>query len=394
MTARLPRGIWMLGFVSLFMDISSEMIHAILPLLVVGTLGASAVLLGLLEGIAEATAQISKLFSGVLSNRWGSRKGLALLGYGMAAAVKPLFPLASSVTAVFAARFADRIGKGIRGAPRDALVADIAPPELRGAAFGLRQSLDTVGAFAGPLIAVALMSWWLFDLRAVMWVACIPAVIAVAILAFGVEEPPRRVEGQRKPAFDFATASSLGPGFWQVTAIGAAMMMARFSEAFLVLKASESGLSTAYVPLVMVVMSLVYSLASYPAGILSDRIGRRGLLAAGLLVLIAADLVLAFSGSVSMMLVGVALWGLHMGLTQGGLSTMVADEAPQSLRGTAFGVFNLASGLALLLGSVIAGLLWDGHGPAATFLAGCGFAAVTLLGLAWVKPRQPEHGQA
>lgn len=394
MTARLPRGIWMLGLVSLFMDVSSEMIHAILPLFVVGTLGASAALLGLLEGIAEATAQISKLFSGVLSDRWGSRKGLALLGYGMAAAVKPLFPLASSVTAVFAARFADRVGKGIRGAPRDALVADIAPPELRGAAFGLRQSLDTVGAFAGPLIAVLLMSLWMFDLRAVMWVACVPALVAVALLAFGVEEPPHREAGERKPGFNLRTAASLGAEFWQVAALGSLMMLARFSEAFLVLKASESGLSTAYVPLVMVVMSLVYSLASYPAGILSDRIGRRGLLAAGLVVLVAADLVLAFSGSVSMMLIGVALWGLHMGLTQGGLSTMVADTAPPALRGTAFGMFNLATGLALLAGSVLAGLLWDQYGSAATFLAGGLFAIATLAGLARVKPRQPEHGEA
>ena len=390
----LPRGIWMLGFVSLFMDVSSEMIHAILPLFVVGTLGASAALLGLLEGLAEAAAQISKLFSGVLSDRWGSRKGLALLGYGMAAVVKPLFPLASSVTAVFIARFADRIGKGIRGAPRDALVADIAPPELRGAAFGLRQSLDTVGAFLGPLIAVALMSLLMFDLRTVMWVACVPAVLAVAVLFFGVEEPQHHHAAGRKPGLDLRTVSSLGHSFWAVAALGASMMMARFSEAFLVLKASESGLSTAYVPLVMVVMSLVYSLASYPAGALSDRVGRRGLLAAGLLVLIAADLVLAFGVSIASMLAGVALWGLHMGLTQGLLSTMVADTAPAHLRGTAFGLFNLMSGLALLLGSVLAGVLWDEAGSAATFLGGGFFALVTLAGLAWVKPRQPGHAEA
>ena len=389
----LPRGIWMLGFVSLFMDVSSEMIHAILPLFVVGTLGASAALLGLLEGIAEATAQVSKLFSGVLSDRWGSRKGLALLGYGLAAVVKPLFPLASSVESVFAARFIDRVGKGIRGAPRDALVADIAPPQLRGAAFGLRQSLDTVGAFAGPLVAIFLMSVLLFDLRAVMWVACVPALIAVALLALGVEEPPHRDPGARKPGFDLRTASSLGAPFWRVTAVGAAMMLARFSEAFLVLKASAVGLSNAWVPLVMVVMSLVYALASYPAGALSDRVGQVGLLVAGLVVLVVADLVLAFGGSVASMMIGVALWGLHMGLTQGGLSTLVADTAPTPLRGTAFGMFNLASGLALLVGSVIAGLLWDAHGPAATFLAGAGFAVVTLLGLLWVMPRQPEHEQ-
>jgi MFS family permease len=389
----MPRGVWMLGFVSLFMDVSSEMIHAILPLFVVGTLGASAMLLGVLEGIAEATAQISKLFSGVLSDRWRNRKNLALLGYGMAAVVKPLFPLAESVTAVFAARLADRVGKGIRGAPRDALVADIAPPELRGAAFGLRQSLDTVGAFAGPLIAIGLMAGLMMDLRAVMWVACLPALICVAILAFGVEEPPHHGPVERKPGFDLATASSLGPAFWQVTGLGALMMMARFSEAFLVLKAAASGLSMAYVPLVMVVMSLVYSLASFPAGILSDRIGRRRLLFAGLIVLIAADLTLAYGTSVPATLIGVSLWGLHMGLTQGGLSTMVADTSPVELRGTAFGMFNLVSGLALLAGSVLAGLLWDLAGPPATFLTGGGFAVLTLMGLAWVKPRQPDHAQ-
>lgn len=389
----LPRGIWMLGFVSLFMDVSSEMIHAILPLFVVGTLGASAALLGLLEGLAEATAQVAKLFSGVLSDRWGSRKGLALLGYGLAAVVKPLFPLATSVESVFAARFIDRVGKGIRGAPRDALVADIAPPALRGAAFGLRQSLDTVGAFAGPLIAIVLMSAFLFDLRSVMWVACIPALIAVAFLAFGVAEPPQRSHAEKKPGFDLRTAAALGPAFWQVTAVGAAMMLARFSEAFLVLKAADAGLSIAWAPLVMVVMSLVYSLSSYPAGALSDRVGRRGLLMAGLLVLVLADLVLAFGGSITSMMIGVALWGLHMGLTQGGLSTLVADTAPKPLRGTAFGVFNLASGLALLVGSVVAGLLWDVSGPSATFLAGAMFAVLTLLGLLWVKPGQPQHEQ-
>ncbi|MCA3560394.1 MAG: MFS transporter [Aestuariivirga sp.] len=387
----LPRGIWMLGFVSLFMDVSSEMIHAILPLFVVGTLGASAALLGLLEGIAEATAQVSKLFSGVLSDRWGSRKGLALLGYGLAAVVKPLFPLAGSVEQVFGARFIDRVGKGIRGAPRDALVADIAPPQLRGAAFGLRQSLDTVGAFAGPLIAILLMSVLMFDLRSVMWVACIPAFIAVAFLAFGVEEAPHCEQGEKKPGFNLRTASSLGRAFWEVTAVGAVMMLARFSEAFLVLKASDTGLSNAWAPLVMVVMSVVYSLSSYPAGVLSDRVGRAGLLVAGLLVLVAADLVLAFAHSITSMMIGVALWGLHMGLTQGGFSAMVADTAPKALRGTAFGMFNLASGLALLSGSVLAGLLWDGYGPAATFLAGGGFAILTLLGLLWVKPRQPQH---
>ena len=394
MMQKIPRGVWMLGLVSLFMDVSSEMIHAVLPLFVVGTLGASAALLGLIEGIAEATAMISKLFSGLLSDRWRSRKLLALAGYGLATIVKPLFPLAASVDAVFVARFADRIGKGIRGAPRDAMVADMTDPALRGAAFGLRQSLDTVGAFAGPLIAIGLMALLMMDLRMVMWVACLPALIAVVILALGVAEPPHMGARTRKPGFDAATVKDLGSRFWAVAALGGVMMLARFSEAFLVLKASDAGLTTAFVPLVMVVMSAVYSLSSYPAGMVSDRFGRRGLLFSGLAVLIAADLVLALGGSIATALVGVGLWGLHMGLTQGVLSSLVADTAPVHLRGTAFGMFNLVSGAALLAASLVAGLLWDTYGPAVTFLAGAGFAVISIIGLAGMKPGQPHHGQA
>jgi MFS family permease len=377
----------------MFMDISSELIHSLLPVFMTTVLGVSMVTIGIVEGVAEATAAITKVFSGALSDYLGKRKFLMVLGYALAAFTKPIFPLATSIGWVFGARFVDRVGKGIRGAPRDALVADIAPPELRGAAFGLRQSLDTVGAFAGPLIAIVLMSVFLFDLRSVMWVACIPALIAVGFLALGVEDAPHREQGEKKPGFDLSTAWSLGRAFWEVTAVGAVMMLARFSEAFLVLKASATGLSNAWVPLVMVVMSVVYSLSSYPAGALSDRVGRVGLLAAGLVVLVIADLVLALGGTIASMMIGVALWGLHMGLTQGGLSTMVADTAPQALRGTAFGVFNLASGLALLVGSVFAGVLWDIYGPPATFLAGGAFAIITLLGLLWVKPRQPQHEQ-
>ena len=387
----IPRGVWVLGFVSLFMDVSSEMIHAVLPLFVVGTLGASAAVLGLIEGLAEASAQISKLFSGVLSDRWRNRKALALAGYGMAAVVKPLFPLASTVYEVFFARFADRIGKGIRGAPRDAMVADMTPPDLRGAAFGLRQSLDTVGAFAGPLIAIIAMALYAENLRFVLWIACIPALIAVAILAVGVREPEHVAEVKRKASFSLATAKLLGRGFWITAGFGAAVMLARFSEAFLILKGSAAGLSTAYVPLVMVVMSGVYTFSSYPAGVLSDAYGRRGLLVAGLVVLIAADLVLGLTTGITSMLIGVALWGLHMGLTQGILATLVADTAPADLRGTSFGVFNLVSGLALLLSSLIAGLLWDAGGALMTFLAGAGFAGLALLGSAWIAPGQNNH---
>ena len=377
---KIPRGVWVWGFVSMFMDISSEMIHGVLPLFVVGTLGASATLLGLIEGVAEGTAQISKLFSGVLSDRWRNRKNLALFGYGLAAAVKPLFPLATSLEAVFFARFADRIGKGIRGAPRDAMVADFTPIAKRGAAFGLRQSLDTIGAFVGPLIAVALIGLWAFDLRTVLWVACVPALIAVGILAFGIQEPEHKAnDNHRKAGFNLSTAKNLGRRFWVVALLGAAVMLARFSEAFLVLRASDAKMAMAYVPLVMVVMSVVYSLSSFPAGVLSDRWGRKGLFAAGLIALIGADLVLAWAPTPFYVMVGVAIWGLHMGLTQGILSTLVADSAPVDLRGSAYGVFALVSGVAALLASVLAGVIWDRAGQAPVFYVGAAFAVFALV---------------
>ena len=386
----IPRGVWMLGLVSLFMDLSSEMIHALLPLFVTGTLGASAAMLGLLEGFAEATAQIMKLFSGYFSDRWRNRKYLTLLGYGMAAVVKPLFPVAHSVTAVFVARFLDRVGKGIRGAPRDAMIADMTPKDQLGAAFGLRQSLDTVGAFAAPLIAMGVMLFYAADIRLVFWIACVPALVAVAILALGVKEPEPAAEAMRKPTFSFATAKHLGRGFWIATAFAAVMMLARFSEAFLVLKASAVGLSIAYVPLVMVVMSGVYTLSSYPAGVMSDAYGRRGLLAAGLAVLVLADLVLGFTSGVAAMMLGVALWGLHMGLTQGMLSAIVADAAPKDLRGTAFGAFNLVSGVAMLFSSFAAGEIWDHAGPSATFMTGAALAVVALAGALFAKFGGPQ----
>jgi MFS family permease len=387
---KIPRGVWMLGFVSMFMDISSEMIHGVLPLFVVGTLGMSATMLGVMEGVAEATAHIGKLFSGVLSDRWRNRKNLALFGYGLAAIVKPLFPLATSFGAVFFARFADRVGKGIRGAPRDALVADMTSIETRGAAFGLRQSLDTIGAFVGPLIAVVLIGVWSFDLRVVLWVACVPAVIAVLILALGIQEPERANDNARKAGFNLATAKGLGKPFWLVAVLGLAVMLARFSEAFLVLRAADAKMTTAFVPLVMVVMSVVYALSSYPAGVLSDRWGRKGLFAAGLLCLIGADFVLALAPTPLFVMVGVAIWGLHMGLTQGILSTLVADTAPPDLRGTAYGVFALVSGIAALLASGVAGVVWDRFGQAPVFYMGAGFAVVALIILA-VQPNSSHQ---
>lgn len=383
---QIPAGVWVLGFVSTLMDVSSEMIHSLLPLFLVTTLGASALAVGLIEGVAEATALIVKIFSGVCSDYLGRRKGLAVFGYALGALSKPLFAMASSTGVVLAARFIDRVGKGIRGAPRDALVADIAPPHLRGAAFGLRQSLDTVGAFLGPLVAVGLMLLWGNNFRAVFWVAVIPGLLAVALLLVGVKEPKRRQESKRTNPIRRENLKRLGAPYWWVVGVGAVFTLARFSEAFLVLRAQQGGIPLALVPLVMVAMNLVYAVSAYPFGRLSDRMSHTRLLALGLLVLIAADLVLALGSHWSIVLSGVALWGMHMGMTQGLLATMIAHAAPVDLRGTAYGFFNLVSGIAMLFASVLAGLLWDRLGASFTFYAGAAFCLLALCGLAWVKP--------
>ena len=382
-TPRLPAGIWVLGFVSLLMDISSEMIHALLPLFMVGTLGMGVALVGLLEGLAEATALILKVFSGVISDWFGRRKPLAVLGYGLGAATKPLFALATGPGLIFTARLLDRVGKGSRGARRDALVADIAPPEQRGAAFGLRQSLDTVGAFVGPLLAVALMLLWANDFRAVFAVAVVPALLAVLLLMVGVREPARPAGAARSNPISRANLKRLPRAYWWVVGVGAVFTLARFSEAFLVLRAEQLGMALAAVPLVMVAMNVVYSLTAYPFGKLSDRVSHHGLLLAGLSVLVLADVVLAVSTHWVGLLLGVALWGVHMGMTQGLLAAMVAAQAPADLRGTAFGFFNLVSGVALLAASVLAGLLWQYLGPAWTFGAGAAFSVLAMAALAW-----------
>lgn len=380
---RIPAGVWVLGFVSMLMDISSEMIHSLLPLFMVSGLGASALLVGLIEGLAEATALVVKVFSGVLSDYLGKRKGLALFGYALGALSKPLFAWAPTLGVVLGARLIDRVGKGIRGAPRDALVTDITPEGMRGAAFGLRQSLDTVGAFLGPLLAVGLMLLWANDFRAVFWVAVIPGMLAVALLLFGVHEPAAAHPGSRRTnPISRKNLRRLGSGYWWVVGIGAVFTLARFSEAFLVLRAAEGGIPLALVPLVMVAMNLIYAASAYPFGKLADRMSHARLLGGGLVVLVAADLVLASSSHWVVVLAGVALWGVHMGMTQGLLATMVADTAPADLRGTAFGFFNLMSGLAMLLASATAGLLWDQFGAAVTFQAGAAFCCLALLGLA------------
>lgn len=377
---RVPRAVWVLGFVSLLMDVSSEMIHSLLPVFMVTSLGASAMAIGVVEGVAEATALIVRVFSGTLSDYFGKRKPLAVAGYGLGALSKPLFALALTVQWVFVARFMDRIGKGIRGAPRDALIADVTPPEIRGAAYGLRQSLDTVGAFVGPLAAVALMIAFAGDFRSVFWFAVIPGVLSVALLVFGVQEAAR-AQGVPPvpPPLRLSVVKTLPAAYWWVVIAGGVFTLARFSEAFLLLRAQQQGLPDAYAPFVFVLMNAVFAFTAYPMGRLADRLDPMRLLAAGLAVLVAADLLLAFSSTLPWTAAGVAFWGLHMGMTQGVLAAMIAGSAPAALRGTAFGVFYLVSGIAMLIASVLAGFIWDRYGAAMTFYAGAAFAVAAFF---------------
>ncbi|QET64787.1 MFS transporter [Citrobacter werkmanii] len=378
---RIPKGVWVLGGVSLLMDVSSEMIHSLLPLFMATTLGASVIIIGLIEGLAEATALIIKVFSGVLSDYLGKRKGLAMLGYGLGALSKPLFAMAGSSGMVLSARMIDRVGKGIRGAPRDALVADVTPSEIRGAAYGLRQSLDTIGAFLGPLLAVGLMLLWNNDFHTIFWIAVIPGVLSIALLWFGLSEPKTPVTDKRTNPLRRENLKKLSAAYWWVVGLGALFTLARFSEAFLVLRAYQMDIPLFAIPLVMVAMNLVYSLSAYPFGKMSDSMNHTRMLQAGLLVLIAADITLALSHHWSTLLIGVGLWGIHMGMTQGLLAAMIAHTAPAELRGTAFGMFNLISGIALLLASTGAGILWETLGAASTFYAGAVICAIVLAGM-------------
>lgn len=386
----IPRTVWALGLVSLCMDVSSEMIHALLPLYLTMTLGASVAFVGALEGVAESTAAIVKVFSGYLSDRLGRRKPLLLIGYGLGALSKPVFALAGAPSTVLAARFADRIGKGVRGAPRDALVADVTPQEIRGRAFGLRQALDTVGAFLGPLLALALMALFAGDMRIVFWFAVIPAALAVLVAYFGVEDRAAPANAPTKPLPIRAVDLARLPGaFWKLTALGVVFTLARFSEAFLVLRAHDLGLAVSLAPLALVAMNAVYALGAYPAGWWSDRAGATAPLLASLAALAAADVTLARASDVATVFAGIALWGVHMALSQGLLARLVSDAAPDALRGSAFGLFNFASGLAMLAASLLAGLLWTKAGAATTFYAGAGFAVLAAVMLAAMRFRRP-----
>ena len=380
----LPRNVWVLGFVSLFMDLSSEIYHALLPAFITMVLGLPATALGAIDGVAEATANLAKLFSGRLSDRSLKRKPWVMAGYGLAALSKPLFPLAASASAVMVARFADRIGKGIRGSPRDAIVADETPPEIRGRAFGLRQALDTAGALLAPLVAIGLMAWLASDIRAVFWIAVIPAGISFLLAWLALREPEQHLAPLKKSPF-FAGFKQLDKETKRLLQVGFLFTLARFSEGFLILKGIDIGLSEAMSPLTLAIFNLAYVALAYPAGALSDRMRPRTILMAGMAVLVGGDLILAKADSFGLLVVGTTLWGAHMALTQGIFARMIADSAPEHLRATSFGAFWFVSGIGTLVASLGAGWLWDREGASATFITSAIIAAVALAMLSLLE---------
>lgn len=386
--SRLPRSVLALGFVSLFMDASSEMVHSLLPLFLVGSLGASPFAVGLIDGLAEAVVSTTKLFSGVISDWLGRRKPLLLIGYGLAAVSKPFFPLANGALMVLSARVLDRFGKGIRGAPRDALVADITPPALRGAAYGLRQSMDTAGAFIGPALAIALMALSGGDIRYVFSWAVLPAALSVLTILFFVREPKVVVDHPiRSFPLQRAAISRLSTRFWLIVVVGSVLTMARFSDAFLLLRGQGVGLSAQWTPLVLIVMNGVYAVSAYPFGIAADRYSRFRLLALSAAILVLAEGALCIP-NLSAVLMGAGLWGLHLGVSQGLLSALIADSAPNTLRGTAFGLYNVISGGVALCASVVAGLLWTFAGPWLAYGGGALFALIGVFACLWLEKLQ------
>ena len=384
----LPRNVWVLGFVSLLMDLSSEIYHALLPAFITIVLGLPATALGAIDGVAEATANLAKLFSGRLSDRSLKRKPWVMAGYGLAALSKPLFPLAASAPALLTARFADRIGKGIRGAPRDAMIADETPPEIRGRAFGLRQALDTAGALLAPLVAIGLMAWFASNIRAVFWIAVIPAALSFQLAWLALKEPEQHLAPIKKSPF-FSGFKQLDAQTKRLLKVGFLFSLARFSEGFLILKGIDIGLSEAMSPITLAIFNLAYVALAYPAGILSDRMSPRAILMAGIAILIAGNLVLAETAGFVGLIIGTTLWGAHMALTQGIFSRMIADSAPEDVRATSFGAFWFVTGIAGLLASLGAGWLWDRQGSSATFLTSAAIAAGALAMLSLLQHEGP-----
>nr|WP_200892490.1 MFS transporter [Aliterella atlantica] len=378
----LPRQVWVLGWVSLLMDIGSKMIQSVLPLFLVSMLGASLVTVGAIEGIAEVTAAGLKVGSGLISDRGGQhRKWSAVLGYGFSALMIPLYPIATSPGWILAARMGDRMGKGIRVAPRNALVADATPEHQRGAAYGLRYTLDTIGALLGPIVATILLAVSRQNTRLVFWAAMIPAFLAVGLLIWGIQAPPFAQPSSKSKAsgLRWQSLQQLGVNYWHLVVVVCLFNLGNSSDAFLLLKAKDVGISFTAVPLVLTAIHAGSAVSAYPAGWLSDRLSRRNvfLVGLGLFALTYGGLAIARQPWQVWLLLG--LYGLYQGITQGVLLAMVAATITPMSRGTAFSFLSLVAGFSLLLASLLAGWLWQQIGSWAAFGLGSASAIAAIL---------------
>ncbi len=385
--APLPATVWILGIASLLNDVSTEIIHSVLPLYMVTALGASFIAVGLLEGTAEALASVLKVGAGGLSDLLGKRKALVVSGYALSTLVKGCYALAGDMTMVMIARLGDRVGKGIRVGPRDALVADSTSPEQRGAAYGLRQSLDTVGAVIGPGLSFVLLSLWHMDYKNIFAIAIVPGIIAVLLLLIGVREPEKRESKSDDKKLHKDLLKRLSPAYWSLVVVSFLFNLGNSSDAFILLKGKEAGLALGMVPLMLVVMNVFYAACAYPAGKLSDKLGRVAMLRVGLLFYALVYLGFAFCNTQWQVWTLMALYGVQLGLTQGTLLALVSDVTDADTRGTAFGMISLVTGLALLPASLIAGFLWQNVGSWATFGAGtvCSVVALIVFSI-WYRP--------
>ncbi len=383
----LTRNVWALGITSLLTDVSSEMIVPVLPLFITGVLHASVASLGVIEGVAESTASLLRLSSGWLSDRIGRRKPFLVLGYGISGVAKTAFALARTWPAVLALRFADRVGKGLRNPPRDALLADSVAPAWRGRAFGMHRALDTLGAGVGPLVAYALLARWPDGFRRIFLVSGVPAVMSLIVLGLFVRAPRRAAGGPlRGLHLEFRALPGAVKRFLLADGI---FQLGNSSMAFVMLRARDGGTPAAAVPLVYLLYNLVYAALSVPVGALSDRLGRRPFLVAAYLLYALAYGLLAWSGAPALVIAAMAVYGVHSALVEVSQRSLLADLVVAERRGTAYGIYHTVVGLALLPASVGAGMLWDRFGARVTF--GADAALALLAGLLFVVLLPPHR---
>lgn len=371
------------------MKISSVIVFTLSPLFMTQVLGASIFAVGILEGILEVITLLARIFSGIISDYIHKRKSIIVVGYIFALISRPFLALATRMEDVFLGRAFDRIGNGLDATPRDALVGDLAPPQIKGACYGLRESLSRAGSFAGALLVMALL--WLTEgnFSLVFWIGSIPTVLALMVLVIFVKDSPNQQAQHKKPThkFKLKDLKKLPLPFWLILLLSGLFMLSNFSGAFLILRAEQTGLDLHLTSLVMIIQNLATAGTAYPVGYLSDKMGRRSMMGVGIVLIVCSDLLLAWGGSLYTILGGVLLWGAEIGITQSILAVFLADTCPQDLRGTGFGLFHFINGCCLLLANVFAGWIWHDVNPSAMFLASAVMASCSAFVLPFIHTK-------